>query len=184
MGNYRKRKKKNKQKVIFPDLYTKYSFVSWKLSTKSMERKMISSDDSSRLETWFHKGTSEAKTCPLKISSIFFNISNTIMASSVLDSWLTRLRALIVAQAIQAIRQWISKPPHFVGFMAFKGFLTVIQRKVQRHGDFLIRSHTARSEPNYTRRQQILTNTMPGQGKKNSTSNLHFLTNVEVAGQS
>lgn len=114
----------------------------------------------------------------------FFNISNTIMASSVLDSWLTRLRALIVAQAIQAIRQWISKPPHFVGFMAFKGFLTVIQRKVQRHGDFLIRSHTARSEPNYTRRQQILTNTMPGQGKKNSTSNLHFLTNVEVAGQS
>lgn len=88
------------------------------------------------------------------------------MASSVLDSWLTRLRALIVAQAIQAIRQWISQPPHFVGFMAFKGFLTVIQRKVQRHGDFLIRSHTARSEPNYTRRQQILTNTMPGQGKK------------------
>lgn len=114
----------------------------------------------------------------------FFNISNTIMASSVLDSWLTRLRALIVAQAIQAIRPWISQPPHFVGFMAFKGFLTVIQRKVQRHGDFLSRSHTARSEPNYPRRQQILTNTMLGEGKKNSTSNLHFLTNVEVAGQS
>lgn len=73
-----------------------------------------------------------------------------------------------------------------VGFMAFKGFLTVIPRKVQRHGDVVIRSHTARSQPNHTRREQSLTNTMLGERKKKkySTSNLHFRANVEVLGQS
>ena len=64
-----------------------------------------------------------------------------------------------------------------------KDFLTVIQRKVQRHEDVVIRSHTAQSQPNHTHREQSLTNVMFGERKKKTVSNLHFRTNVEVLGQ-